>query len=85
MGPVFYPHAAEPRPPTVHSTNPETAGRHVTDLADVDPALYPLEALCKSCGQPLVLLTPDSSWMHRELNPTPAQRVLPRCTQMPTT
>jgi hypothetical protein len=67
MGPIAdYPHEAKPRPPTIHSKNPATAGRHVDSADEADESLYPLAGLCQSCGQALTRPTPGSVWMHRE-------------------
>ena len=43
-------HEAQPSPPTIRSAGPATAGRVTTGL---EPALYPLEALCMICGRPV--------------------------------
>jgi hypothetical protein len=70
VGPGFVPHEAKPQPPTIHSVNPNTAGRH-TDGSD--EALYPLGALCSNCGQPVTKEAPDGGWVHRELTKPPAR------------
>jgi hypothetical protein len=72
MSPGYVPHEAVPQPPSIHSVNPETAGRHVvTEVKDADPLWCPLEALCASCGQPILLLTLDGAWMHQEVQREP--------------
>lgn len=73
MSPGFVPHEARPQPPSVHSVNPETVGQHVDVILTADGNLFPLEALCKSCGQVIALLSRDAAWMHKELS-VPAQR-----------
>jgi hypothetical protein len=67
MSPGFVPHQAKPQPPSVHSVNPSTAGRHVDSVADADESLFPVEALCVRCRQVITLPSRDGAWMHREV------------------
>lgn len=64
---AYTPHQARPQPPSIHSANPLTAGRPVSDVGQADESWFPLEALCSSCGQILTLPSRDGSWMHREV------------------
>jgi hypothetical protein len=74
MSPGFVPDQAKPQPPSVHSVNPSTAGRHVDVVAETDEYWFPLEALCAHCGQIITLLTQDGAWMQKNLT-LPAQRI----------
>jgi hypothetical protein len=73
MSPGFVPHQAKPQPPSVHSVNPSTAGRHVDVVAETDESWFPLEALCADCGQITTAPSRDAAWIHKELT-LPAQR-----------
>ena len=55
-------HEVKPRPGTIRSGNPASAGRQTTGL---NPDLYPLNALCATCGLPIRKREINEAWFHK--------------------